>query len=213
MRLLKTLLITVGVVMLLWLCTPLLIGTMYWFTARSQYNSTPPSKVSSLRIPDSDVTISLFRKAQPRAVSYEGEYRILEVSRPAQSNLYFELFPSAAGDNPNLKAYWFPANRCLKIVDSGRRDGPQTSAVFLDAATIVHLHNHGMATEPKGAMSQLQFPSASSQWSMEFTESEVSIPDGDGILVGTLERPRSEDGQPGATLPPAPQTGPPEDAR
>jgi len=129
-------------------------------------------------------------------MSYEGEYRILEVSGPARSNLYFALQPTFAGDNPNLKAYWFPTNRCLKLVDSGARRGPSESLVFLDSATLVHLHEGGdgvlLATEPEAAMRQLQFPSASAQFSMSFTRPEVLIPEGDGVFVGILEEPRPE---------------------
>jgi len=194
-------LITLAVVAVLWLCAPILIGTMFWFTSRSHYNSIDPSKVSTLQIPETDISISLFRKQRPRAICYEGEYRILEVARPANSNLYFPLLPTSAGDNPDLKAYWFPTNRCLKIVDSGSRFGPGESVLFLDSSTIVHLHDGGgdpvMATEPESATSSLQFPSAGAQFSMSFTETEVNMPQGDGILVGTLEEPRKEeDSQP-----------------
>jgi hypothetical protein len=130
------------------------------------------------------------------------------VSRPAQSNLYFELFPTSAGDNPDLKAYWFPINRCLKIVDSGMRDGPKTSVLFLDTLAIVHLHSLGIATEPRAAMPKLQFPSAGSYVSMMFTETNVLIPDGDGMLVGTLEEPSREDRQQDVAPPPSVPAGP-----
>lgn len=194
-------LIALAVVAVLWLCAPILIGTMFWFTSRSHYNSIEPSKVSTLQIPETDISISLFRKQRPRAICYEGEYRILEVARPAHSNLYFSLLPRSAGDNPGLKAYWFPTNQCLKIVDSGSRFGPSESVLFLDSSTIVHLHDAGsdppMTTEPESAAHQLQFPSASAQLSMSFTESEGTIPQGDGVLVGTLEEPMAEeDSQP-----------------
>ncbi|MCE9615662.1 MAG: hypothetical protein K8T26_15445 [Lentisphaerae bacterium] len=197
MRLLKTVLITLALVIVLCLCAPILIGTMFWFTSRSHYNSIEPSKVSTLQIPETDISISLFRKQRPRAICYEGEYRILEVSRPSRTNLYFSLLPTSAGDNPDLKAYWFPTNQCLKIVDSGSRFGSRESLLFLESSTIVHLR-HGerdppVTTEPESAMYELQFPSASAQFSISFTESEVTIPIGDGVLVGTLEEPRKEE--------------------
>jgi len=203
MRLLKTVLITVGILAFLWVCAPLLIGTMFWFIARSQYNATEPSKVSTLQIPDSNITIALFRKPQPRAICSEGEYRILEVSRPARSNLYFELLPTSAGDNPHLKAYWFPSNQCLKVIDSGTRSGSGESVLFLKSATIVHLCDGGrgsrMTTDPKPALPQLKFPSASAQWSLAFTETTITTPEGNGIFVGTLEEPRRE--EPGPSTP------------
>jgi hypothetical protein len=203
MRLLKTLLITLAVVAMLWLCAPILIGTMFWFMSQSHYNSIEPSKVSTLQIPATDISISLFRKQRPRAISYEGEYRILEVSEPGRASLYFSLLPTSAGDTPDLKAYWFPTNQCLKIVDSGLLFGPNESLLFLESSTIVHLHDGGneppMTTEPESATQELQFPSAREQFSVSFIESEVSIPQGDGILVGTLEKPIEEkDSQPEA---------------
>ena len=211
-KIVKIILITIGGLGILGLCAPLLIGTMFWFTSRSQYNAMEPSKVSTLRIPDADITISLFQKQRPRAICYEGEYRVLEVSRPAKSNLYFELLPTSAGDQPALTAYWFPAQQCLKVVDSGSPSRSGGSFLFLDSATSVHLHGTGngplMTMEPKAALAQLQFPSASAQLALSFTESSVAIPKGDGIFVGTLdekpgskESPRQSAGASG--LPPA----------
>ena len=51
-------------------------------------------------------------------------------------------------------------------------------------------------------MQELQFPSARAQLSASFIESEVTIPRGDGILVGTLEEPIEEEDsqQPAAQL-------------
>lgn len=45
------------------------------------------------------------------------------------------------------------------------------------------------------------------------TESEVPIPDGDGMLMGTLEEPREEDRQQSAAPPPSAPAGPSECAR
>jgi len=187
------------------LCAPFLMGFWWSFSARSHYNSTEPSRVSTFPVPDSDLTITLYRKARPRAICYEGEYRILEISGRSESNLYFDLLPASAGDNPHLKAYWYPSDRCLTLVESGMQYRPGKALVDLNNRTITHFEDGRasalFASAPSPAADRLQFPSANHRWSLELLESDLNLPEGQGVFVGTLEEPIEINQQDEATVP------------
>jgi len=196
-RLIKIVLITAGIVTLLYLSAPFLVGTMFWFASRSQYNSTEPSQVTTFPIPNSDLTVTLYTKSQPRAISYEGEYRILEISGKSESNLYFELLPTSAGDNPHLKAYWHAPDRCLTLVYSGMQGLPYKSLIDLKKRSIVHFQYRSgsglLASGPSYALSALQFPSFNDMRSLQLSASTLTLPAVEGVFIGTLEEPMEEE--------------------
>ena len=191
MRLLRTALVTIGVIATTWLG---MIAYMTLYAPRSHYNSTPPTRVTTHHIPDTDMSITLYVKQRPRAISYEGAYRVLELTRPNAPSMYFNLLPTSAGDDPNMQAYWYPATRCLKIPDTGFREGLLTSLVYVDTSTIIHLREtydgRMQATKPESAMHTLQFPPANALPSFHFVATEVTLLSDDGIFVGTLQQPR-----------------------
>ena len=202
----KGVLIGAGILVVLWLCAPLMIGLMFSVSARHQYNADPPDKVTSLAVPNTDLVITLWRKQRPRAMCWEGEYRVVEVAQRDHASQFYSILPALPGDYPKLTMHWYPEKRILRFVDDGVRDGPAESIVDLNAGTVVDARGRAsgetLRTDARKASATFCFPAAGDRDSSAFTETDAqSLATGD-ILVGVLEYTEAE-GKQNSQQPPA----------
>ena len=186
----------VGIVGALWLCAPLIIGLMFSVTSRTQYNAERPRQTGSLAITNAGITLSLWTKQQPRAICYEGDYRILQVSRPGKADEYYPLLPSLVGDDPDVSVYWLPEQECIRLVDVGMRRLPKESIIDLrnHRITDVDRVTNGTDTiyEPRNPMNAMNFPKAGDRWSISSALDPVQLPTGQAVRIGTLYKRMAE---------------------
>ena len=203
-------LIGAGIIALLCFCAPLgmqlLIGVMYAVHAPLHYNADPPHKIATLVVPNSDIAVTLWVKQQSRAMSYEGEYRVVEVVEKGQASQFYQILSASAGDHPKLAMYWHPAERILRFVDDGLADGPEESSVDLNAGTVIDSwrrpSGETFLTNPRKASAAFCFPAAGDDAAHEFTTRNPPSPPKDGSLIGLLENsePERKQDSPGPSL-------------
>jgi len=190
-RIIKGCLIGAGIIAILWFCAPLLIGLMFEVSSRHQYNADPPHKVKSIIVTNTDISVTLWRKQRPRAICYEGEYRVVEITRPNHVSQFYQILSTSAGDSQRLGLYWHPDKKLLRFRDDGMIDAPGESRVDLNAETVCHawqqVSHETLLTKARKASDAFCFPTASGNESLSFTEPEDPPLSDAGVFLGLLE--------------------------
>jgi len=178
-RIIKGCLIVIGSIVILWLCYPFLIGLLFHVTSRLQYDSEEPHPYSSIILPDTDIQLTLWSKQRPRAIFYEGHYRVLEVKRPAHDVQFYTLAPYFPGDQLNLQVFWLPDRQTIRLKYKETPCGPDESFIDLTAGTITHVRRGGdgtiFATSPYLSSTNLIFPPPDARWSFCYTDSDNPV--------------------------------------
>ena len=191
-------LLLVGVAALLGLCAPSLTALLFAGISRIQYNSKIPDQIGRLTVPRESITLILWSKPRPRAFSAEGDDRVLQVSQLDRAEEYYPLPAVLPGDTRKISVEWFPAERCLKLVDLGTRDPAGEFIVdlrsrrLLDRTSITRSRDSAVLCyqyRDRSAMPALIFRfSPDRSWAAMFEDETDPRPTGRVIPLGILDR-------------------------
>ena len=142
----------------LWQAAPALYGMR-------QYSRTPPIAVGTLVCPAGGPTLTVFRKPLPRAICYEGSYRVLAVAGHDDGTSFYSLPATAPDDRTRLAVYWYPSNQWVRMRDTALQAAPARECLLdLTARTMVVLRRAGSnrvdAVPCATAAPELHFPRA-----------------------------------------------------